>query len=127
MTYTKVVSYTEHPELSLNEYQSQARLTAQYPDKGHNLIYPALKLNGEAGEVAEKIGKAWRNQGITDAANLSPVQKEALIAEIGDCAWYLAALCSELQVDFESVARYNLQKLADRAKRGVIKSQGDTR
>ena len=44
--------------LELNEYQRIALSTAIYPDP---IVYPALKLNGEAGEVAEKIGKLMQS------------------------------------------------------------------
>lgn len=111
----------------LNEYQRDALATAMYPDKGNNLIYPALKLNGEAGEVAEKIGKNWRNLGITGGSVLNPEQKLAIIKELGDCLWYLAALAEELGVDLSHVAKLNIEKLRDRHARGVIKSEGDDR
>jgi len=47
--------------MTLNEYQRLAISTAIYPDIGENLIYPTLKLCGESGEVAEKVGKSIRD------------------------------------------------------------------
>lgn len=109
-------------------YQEQARITAQYPDLGNNLIYPALKLAGESGEVADKIGKYWRNSGKFPTFNtLDEGQKEAIILELGDVLWYVSAICSELEIRLEYVAKMNIKKLQDRAKRNVIKSEGDNR
>ena len=50
---------------TLNQYQRDALQTATYPNKGENMVYPALGLAGEAGETAEKVKKignpgAWR-------------------------------------------------------------------
>jgi NTP pyrophosphatase (non-canonical NTP hydrolase) len=78
--------------LTLNEYQTQASGTAVYPGRmsPHGLMYCALKLNGEAGELAEHVNN--RKFSFSLDAN-----EEALIAkEIGDVAWYCAALCDEL-------------------------------
>ena len=46
--------------LSLNDYQDQANDTAIYPAEAM-LVYPALGLTGEAGEVADKIKKIIRD------------------------------------------------------------------
>ena len=43
------------------EYQERARQTAQYPVIGHAVIYPTLGLANEAGEVAGKIKKIFRD------------------------------------------------------------------
>jgi len=113
--------------MDFNEYQTGALKTADYPLMGQNLIYPALKLAGESGEVADKIGKYWRNTGATKSKDLSSEQTMSLIYEMGDSLWYLAALSSELGISLEWVAQKNLEKLHDRQKRGVIKSEGDNR
>ena len=47
----------------LSDYQKRSRSTAVYPDAGANLIYPTLGLGGEAGEAAEKVKKAMRDDG----------------------------------------------------------------
>jgi len=39
--------------MNFNEYQKLAKTTAIY-DKKHQILYPALGLAGEAGEVANK-------------------------------------------------------------------------
>ena len=48
--------------MTVNEYQEAALATAVYP-KQFRVIYPALGMNGEAGEVADKIKKVIRDTG----------------------------------------------------------------
>ncbi len=109
--------------LSLNEYQRQAFTTAMYPNKGSNIIYPTLGLCGETGEVAEKIKKVLRDKG----GVIDEETKKAIVFELGDICWYIAALCSELGVEMEYVARTNIDKLAARRAKGTIQGSGDNR
>lgn len=113
--------------LTLNDYQLLATETADYPDIGTNTIYPALKLAGEAGEVADKIGKLWRNHGWIQGSEYTTEVKFEIIKELGDVLWYIAALGNELGVDLEFIGQENLKKLKDRKERGVIKGEGDNR
>jgi len=113
--------------MTLDEYQEQTCRTACYPELGDNILYPALKLAGEAGEFAEKVGKYWRNSGTKDVEKYTDEQRHALAQELGDCLWYIADLANSLGFSLEAVANANLKKLADRARRGVIKSEGDNR
>lgn len=113
--------------MDLDIYQQLATKTADYPDVGNNLVYPALGLAGEAGETAEKVKKAWRNYGAMSAINIKSEDKMKIIKEMGDTLWYLAAMCNELQIDMNDVALVNLTKLEDRKLRSVIKSSGDNR
>lgn len=46
--------------MELNEYQQKALETAVYPEE-YRIIYPALGITGEAGEVADKIKKILNN------------------------------------------------------------------
>jgi NTP pyrophosphatase (non-canonical NTP hydrolase) len=113
--------------LNLAEYETKALATAEYPDKGNNALYPALKLNGEAGEVAEKIGKLWRNQGQKCPSEYSVKDKSDIANELGDVLWYVNALANEIGYHLHEIAAINLEKLASRSARGVIKSTGDNR
>jgi NTP pyrophosphatase (non-canonical NTP hydrolase) len=106
-----------------SEYQSRSRETAVYPDAGHNIVYPALGLCGEAGETAEKVKKAIRDDGGT----LTEERREAIAAELGDVLWYVAQLATEAELDLEEIAAANLGKLASRRERNVLHGSGDTR
>lgn len=107
--------------MHLDDYQQAAGWTAIYPEK-HRVIYPALGLASEAGEVAGKIKKALRDQG--DVAK-APV--EALRDELGDVLWYVAVLASDLNLSLDDIAAHNLAKLQSRLARGRLGGAGDER
>lgn len=111
--------------MELDSYQAKAVTTAIYPGQKTfaGLTYCALKLNGEAGEVAEKVGKAWRD----DHGAISGERREAIIKELGDVLWYLANIAEELQTTLSHAAEINLEKLADRRARGTLSGSGDER
>lgn len=119
------------PILTPNEYQRRAVETAVYPNalKG----YPQYALNGLAGEAGEIIGKTkkfFRDHGLPldwPVGALSEEQKAKLKGELGDVAWYLAVACAECGFTLEEVMQANLDKLASRAERGVLKGDGDNR
>lgn len=116
--------------MTFDEYQIKALETATYPDLGHNIVYPAMGLAGEAGEVLDKIKKHWRNtnsivQELRETLTVQQVQ--AIVRELGDVLWYINAMAKELGSSLEEVATINLEKLYDRRDRGVIKSEGDNR
>ena len=109
--------------MRFSEYQRRSRETAVYPALGDNLIYPALGLCGEAGETAEKIKKAIRD----DGGLLTEERREALAAELGDVLWYVAQLATEAGLELEAIATSNLEKLASRRERRVLQGSGDDR
>jgi NTP pyrophosphatase (non-canonical NTP hydrolase) len=109
--------------VQLSDYQDRSRATAVYPDAGRNLTYPALGLCGEAGECAEKVKKAIRD----DGGVLSEERRAALAAELGDVLWYLAQLATEAELDLGEIAEDNLAKLLSRRDRGVRQGSGDAR
>lgn len=104
--------------MEFDDYQSLTMETAIYPED-EGVQYTALGLNGEAGEVAEKV-KKWRREG--DEQYL-----EELESELGDVLWYLARLADELDVSLDQVAEENIDKLLDRKARDVLEGQGDDR
>ena len=109
--------------MDIEQYQRQARQTAKYPVIGHPVIYPALGLASEAGEVAGKIKKIFRDK---DGV-ISATDREALKGELGDVLWYLAQVCTELEISLDEVAEHNLEKLFSRLERGKIGGEGDNR
>lgn len=120
--------------MNMDEYQDAALATAIYPVP---VVYPALKLAGEAGEVAEKIGKLVRDKGLMAevspglfALNIDTLGEEtveSLKKELGDVLWYVAALSHDLGLSLGEVAKANVEKLASRARRGVLTGSGDNR
>jgi len=107
----------------LSDYQRRSRTTAVYPDAGDNLTYPALGLCGEAGECAEKVKKAIRD----DGGALTDERRTALAAELGDVLWYTAQLATEAGLELDRIAEDNLAKLLSRQERGVLQGSGDAR
>lgn len=109
--------------MDFNDYQKQSRKTAAYPAIGHPVIYPTLGLANEAGEVAGKVKKIFRDKdGVFGHA-----EREALKAELGDVLWYVAQVATELDLSLDEIAAYNLSKLFSRLERGKIKGDGDNR
>jgi NTP pyrophosphatase (non-canonical NTP hydrolase) len=111
------------PSFDFAAYQEAAASTAGTVVTDHPVVYPTLGLVNEAGEVAGKIKKIFRDRGgvITDA------DREALALELGDVLWYLAEICTRLGIRLEDVAAANIAKIADRAARGVLHGDGDHR
>jgi NTP pyrophosphatase (non-canonical NTP hydrolase) len=109
--------------MEMNDYQRLSRETAIYPTLGHPIVYPALGLAGEAGEVAEKVKKAMRDDGLV----ILPERKELIKKELGDVLWYVAQVATEAGLTLEEIAWGNYTKLKDRQERGVIQGNGDNR
>jgi NTP pyrophosphatase (non-canonical NTP hydrolase) len=109
--------------MTLDEYQDLAIESAVYDPK-FAIVYPALKLAGEAGEVSEKVGKRLRDM---DGDLTDPEWQDAVAKELGDVLWYIAAMARDIGWTLEEVAEHNLSKLASRMQRGVIAGSGDDR
>lgn len=139
----------DEDDLDFDDYQKQAMETAQYDNsqikllesirdfsqtpilyeeinniiKTLRLFYVTTGLIGEAGEVAEKFKKVFRN----DDGKLNEVSVKAISKELGDNLWYIAAFASELGLSLKDIAKDNLDKLSKRDKLELIKSSGDDR
>ena len=96
--------------MDADEYQESALGTlkawGKIPEGLNDIIYLALAINGEAGEVAEVVKKAWRDG--------KEVDKEWLVEELGDVLWYVAVLAHELGVPLSEVMEKNIEKLRKR-------------
>lgn len=109
-------------DMTLNEYQQAAKRTAVYPTN-IGLAYTSLGLAGEAGEIANKVKKVYRD----DGGNVTGEARQDLLDELGDVLWYVAALASELHIELENVAAYNLHKLDQRRQNLTLYRNGDKR
>lgn len=108
--------------MTLNEYQQIALETATYPAV-FRVIYPALGMNGESGEVADKVKKIIRDK---DAV-LDTEDKKAIALEVGDVLWYCATMANDLGFTLEEIAEMNRDKLRSRQLRGKLGGSGDNR
>ena len=86
-------------------------------------MYSCMGLAGETGELIEKIKKVMRN----DNGQISDEKRELIKLEIGDVLWYLSQVARFCDIAFDDAAKANVEKLADRRARGVIRSEGDAR
>ena len=112
----------EDDMMDFQDYQQKARETAVYP-REYAMLYPALGLCGEAGEVAEKIKKVIRDKG----GEFDEHDRMNIRKELGDVLWYIAQLCSDLDLRMESVAIANVEKLRVRKEKGTLQGSGDDR
>jgi NTP pyrophosphatase (non-canonical NTP hydrolase) len=104
--------------MKANDYQEQAARTL-YTDAQIMLVWNALGLAGEAGEVADTIKKAVFHQYGLD--------RDEMIKELGDVLWYMAALCTNLDVSLDDVMQRNIDKLKRRYPDGYTSADSLTR
>jgi len=103
---------------NFNDYQEFVKSMKVYPEK-HAIVYPALGLVGEAGEISEKVKKWLRGDRELD--------KEGLLKELGDPLWYIASLADDLGFTLQEVVDANVQKLSSRKDRNLLHGEGDNR
>jgi len=109
--------------MDFNEYQKLAKKTAVYPVVGQGIVYPALGLAGESGEIMNKIKKIFRD----DSGVLTDSRKKEISKELGDILWYVAQVSTELGISLDEVAVANIEMLKSRQERNVLKGDGDNR
>ena len=103
-----------------NEYQKLA-MTTLNPELSPRdvLINGVMGLCGESGEAID-IVKKHLHQG-------HPLDREALIKELGDIAWYLAETATALDVSLEEVMARNIEKLRKRYPEGFSSEKSQRR
>lgn len=101
----------------LSKYQKIANKTVVYKEED-NVVYPVLKLNGEAGEVSEKVGKVFRdNNGI-----FTNEIKKGILKELGDTLWYCAAIARDLGFDLGNLETRHLSANMETAAFPIVKA-----
>ena len=98
--------------MTINEYQKLAMRTLNPQlNKKDVLINGVMGLCGESGEAIDIVKK--------HLAQGHDLDREKLIKELGDIAWYLAETAFALDVDLEEVLEGNIAKLKKRYPEGV--------
>ena len=97
--------------MTINEYQTLA-LTTLNPALARKdvLINGVMGLCGEAGEAIDIVKK--------HLAQGHPLDREKLIGELGDIAWYLAETATALDLALEDILAANIEKLKKRYPQG---------
>ena len=85
--------------------------------------YCVLGLLGEAGELADKIKKIFRDQG----GVVRPEDRAAIMLELGDILWYWSQIATGFNLTEDEIKAANMTKILDRQRRGVIGGNGDYR
>jgi NTP pyrophosphatase (non-canonical NTP hydrolase) len=115
---------------AFDHYQEQcASEFAFYPGM---LIYPAMGLAGEAGEVVEKVKKLVRDDEMPldenfNTATINAEKRLEIARELGDVLFYVAMIADDIDYTLSEIAHMNTEKLADRKNRGQLRGSGDNR
>lgn len=97
--------------MTFDEYMEAARRTMKRApgeeiDDNLHLAVMALGLAGEAGEVADMVKKLIGHGHHFD--------HDALVKELGDVLWYVAAVADCYGLSLETIAHANVEKLRKR-------------
>lgn len=106
--------------MTINEYQQLAMTTLNKEmTKKDMLINGVMGLCGESGEAIDIVKK--------HLAQGHELDKEKLIKELGDIAWYLAEMATVLDIELEEVLKRNIEKLKKRYPEGFDKEKSVNR
>lgn len=115
--------------MNASEYQELASRTLidgpdfDISDNEIMVVWNAIGLAGEASEVVELIGNAvglisktgkvaeFAKKGVFHQHG---IDRDDFKKELGDCLWYIAALCTKLDLDMSEIMQENITKLAIR-------------
>lgn len=111
-------------ELGFDSYQTRVHKTSLNTlINGDSLTYPILGLANEAGEVAGKVKKLYRDKGgVIDKEFI-----ELIKDELGDVLWYVQEAATQLNISLYDIAMKNVNKLESRQSRSLIQGSGDNR
>ena len=99
-----------------NEYQKLAMTTLNPALSNEEVLCNGVMgLCGEAGEAIDLVKKHLYHG--------HPLDREALIKELGDIAWYLAEAATALDLSLEDILQANLDKLKKRYPEGFSSQQ----
>lgn len=114
------IIFSEVEEMTITEYQNLAMRTLNPQlDRKDVLINSVMGLCGESGEAID-IVKKWLAQG-------HELDRERLVQELGDVAWYLAEAATALDVPLEQIFAGNIAKLKNRYPQGLETERSVTR
>lgn len=106
--------------MTINEYQQLAMTTLNKEmSKKDMLINGVMGLCGESGEAIDIVKK--------HLAQGHELDREKLIKELGDIAWYLAEMATVLDIELEEVLERNIEKLKKRYPEGFDKNKSINR
>ena len=117
--------------MNFKKYQKIIKKTAIFPSE-IGMAYCAMGLTGEAGEVADKIKKLYRDDELhtLDAVTkmiLIDERKHDIAKELGDVLWYITAMANEIDMSLEEIAQMNYDKLLKRRETNTLHGSGDNR
>lgn len=101
--------------MKASDYQKKAARTLidgpdfEIPDNEIMLVWNAIGLAGEAGEVAELVKK-----GVFHRHGIDSEFRAKMVKELGDVMWYAAAICTKLDMDLGVIMEVNIRKLEER-------------
>lgn len=102
--------------MNANEYQKLAMITLNKElNKKEMLLNSVMGLCGESGEAIDLVKKHYFHGHELD--------KEKLIKELGDIAWYLAEAATALDISLEDILVANIDKLKKRYPEGFDKEK----
>lgn len=108
--------------MDFKEYQSKALESDQVPTQKYRedlieKIVPLLGLAGEAGGLLSEYKKHLRD------GPAHKLFKERISEELGDLLWYISNVASKFELDLETIAKSNIEKVQERF---VHKNSGET-
>lgn len=106
----------------LHAYQVRAGIRCHEDEPGARRL--TIGLSAHVGKTVDKVKKLYRN-GQTD--KLSLADRKDVADRLAEVVEFIARAAALLNISLAEVAKWNIEKLADRSRRNVIRSEGDNR